>query len=230
MPRERIPVKGGGVTDGVVRECSCDNIILFDLCQLIFPCTCTISVTLGFCYGSKSSGGIRIRLLARAISAVVVSVHIGLAQHLVVLAEKLAEIVVDVGDFLTVSIYDLGDVAVHVVGVGIGRVRVGAGGNYRRGVLADQRGGVGRGCAEGVPRGHDPARRGRQGLARRAVEGLPATRRAKCSAGGGYDQLDYSQVTKSMLMWIGIVIKSSIVFYVFCFPLVIISTNVTKSR
>lgn len=43
--------------------------------------------------GQRSGGGVRLRFLARTVAGFIVGVHIGLTQHLVVLAEELAEVV-----------------------------------------------------------------------------------------------------------------------------------------
>ena len=169
VPGEVIPLEGLGVADLVVGNgCSAD------LGQLIAP---GVAIGIGFfCTGQgiqRIGGCIRVGLFARAVAGVVIRIDVSLVLCFNVLADKLILIIVCVGGFLPVSVHDLRNVAVTVVGIGVGRGRIGAGCNHRGGVVAHQRGGVGRGCAEGVRGFHRPARRSLQRLARQAVEGYP---------------------------------------------------------
>ena len=87
VPREIVPVEGGGVADDVVR-----NGRAVHRGQLIAPRR--VSVGVGFLRvgqrGQRSGGGVRIGLLARVVAGFIVGVYVGLAEDLVILAEKLA--------------------------------------------------------------------------------------------------------------------------------------------
>jgi len=83
-PGECIPVKGGGVADGIVGDGGRAN-----LGQLIAPGVAILVFFLDIGQRSKGAGGIRVRLFAGSVTAIIVGVYVGLVLRLDILAGKL---------------------------------------------------------------------------------------------------------------------------------------------
>ena len=96
VPDQEIPLGEYGISDGVIHDAAA--------CELISPSRGGVRVGLTFQLGTEGHLRVRIGLLARAVAGIIVSVYVGLAQRLVVLAEELAEVVVDVGGLLSVAV------------------------------------------------------------------------------------------------------------------------------
>ena len=129
VPLQRIPVVGGGVSDG--------TILIYrrtDLCQPVAG----IIVRLGRGFVTRCARRIRIFFLTKPIACVVVGVHVGLVQVRVILSRQLAQLVVGIPRHLAALVGDPCDIAVGVVGIRV----CGRGAVHLRLVRADLPGGA----------------------------------------------------------------------------------------
>jgi len=109
---------------------------------------------------------------------------------------------------LPVPVHDLGDIAVRVVGVGIGGYRGAGAADYGGGVAAQQRGGSGAGGLEGVPRGDFQSSGGSKGLALEAVEAIVFVGNGGCSV---LSRLPYGQAAQLAYIRRGLVLAIQVV-------------------
>ena len=143
VPLQRIPVVGGGVSDG--------TILIYrrtDLCQPVAG----IIVRLGRGFVTRCARRIRIFFLTKPIACVVVGIHVGLVQVRVILPRQLSQLIVGIPRHLAALVGDPCDIAVGVVGIRV----CGRGAVHLRPVRADLPGGAP--AAElPVPVAHCPA-------------------------------------------------------------------------
>jgi len=83
-PGECIPIESSRITDGIVGDGGRAN-----LGQLIAPGVAILVFFLDIGQRSKGAGGIRVRLFAGSVTAIIVGVYVGLVLRLDILAGKL---------------------------------------------------------------------------------------------------------------------------------------------